>query len=460
MTLTRSRSAHSPTLAERDASPPAVARRTSPQEASLGNQAHLRRLSGPLQRKIAVGRTDDPLEHEADAAADQVAGMSAAASPVTAGEPTVSREGSATDEGGQASMHRRSRGGPETIGEAPPIVHDVLGESGQALDSAVEATMSHRFGADFSGVRVHADARAAESAAAVSAHAYAMGNHIVFGEGRYAPAEASGRRLIAHELAHTLQQSAAPTVRRDGPDVPLKEAKKEDAKEAIGGGLKEAADKLTKDDKVKELGTGLLKSYGEPIWNGASTADKVAIVAGGASLVGIPLAALASDPNGRKVLSGVPLGKALSLVPYAVIDDGSFDLPKTRTDPLLVHLTLKADDYLDLLRKKYDFLPKMTFSYEFTLSVSPDHKFSMPYGLAKFSPVPGVTLAGGYGVTPDLPTLAGPPGGPLAPYKALPSPATPAPPAGFGAFVAVDLTKIGPLKSILAPVVGDFADKR
>ncbi|MFL6211744.1 MAG: DUF4157 domain-containing protein [Pyrinomonadaceae bacterium] len=60
---------------------------------------------------------------------------------------------------------------------------------------------------DFSRVRVHTDARAAESARAVNALAYAVGNDVVFGAGQYAPGTSAGRRLLAHELAHTLQQS-------------------------------------------------------------------------------------------------------------------------------------------------------------------------------------------------------------------------------------------------------------
>jgi uncharacterized protein DUF4157/putative RNase toxin 44 of polymorphic toxin system len=66
--------------------------------------------------------------------------------------------------------------------------------------------MESRFGRDFSRVRTHTDARSAESARAVSAEAYTVGSDIVFGSGRYAPETPSGRRLIAHELAHTIQQ--------------------------------------------------------------------------------------------------------------------------------------------------------------------------------------------------------------------------------------------------------------
>jgi hypothetical protein len=66
--------------------------------------------------------------------------------------------------------------------------------------------MERHFGRDFGRVRVHADPRAAESAAAVHAHAYTVGSHVVLGDGRYRPAEREGRRLLAHELAHVVQQ--------------------------------------------------------------------------------------------------------------------------------------------------------------------------------------------------------------------------------------------------------------
>ncbi len=92
--------------------------------------------------------------------------------------------------------------------EAPPIVHDVLRSSGQPLDMATRAFMEPRFGHDFSKVRVHIDARAAESAAAVNALAYAVGQHVVFGAGQHRPGTADGRRMVAHELAHVIQQGA------------------------------------------------------------------------------------------------------------------------------------------------------------------------------------------------------------------------------------------------------------
>ncbi len=92
------------------------------------------------------------------------------------------------------------------VDEVPPIVHEVLREPGQPLDGATRAFMEPRFGHDFSGVRVHADARASKSARAVNAVAYAVGRDLVFGEGEYRPRTAEGRRLLAHELTHVVQQ--------------------------------------------------------------------------------------------------------------------------------------------------------------------------------------------------------------------------------------------------------------
>lgn len=89
---------------------------------------------------------------------------------------------------------------------APPIVHEVLRAPGQPLDVATRAQLEPRFGHDFSQVRVHTDSKAAASAQAVNALAYTVGRSIVFGAGMYATDRPAGRRLLAHELAHTVQQ--------------------------------------------------------------------------------------------------------------------------------------------------------------------------------------------------------------------------------------------------------------
>jgi hypothetical protein len=98
--------------------------------------------------------------------------------------------------------HTESRGSLHV----PPIVNDVLNSSGEPLDTSAREFMEPRFGHDFSRVRVHTDANAAESARAVQALAYTVGRDVMFAAGQYAPNSPAGRKLLAHELTHVVQQ--------------------------------------------------------------------------------------------------------------------------------------------------------------------------------------------------------------------------------------------------------------
>jgi hypothetical protein len=91
--------------------------------------------------------------------------------------------------------------------EVPQIVHEVLSSSSRPLDRETRVSMELHFGHDFSRVRVHTDAKATESARAVNALAYAVGQDMVFDTGCYAPETDVGNRLLAHELTHVVQQS-------------------------------------------------------------------------------------------------------------------------------------------------------------------------------------------------------------------------------------------------------------
>jgi hypothetical protein len=103
-----------------------------------------------------------------------------------------------------------SRGGEQDDADgsrrAPSEVTEVLRSPGTSLDAGTRTVMEREFGADFRPVRVHADDRAAHSARTIGADAYAAGRHIAFGPGQYQPGTQEGRRLLAHELAHVLQQ--------------------------------------------------------------------------------------------------------------------------------------------------------------------------------------------------------------------------------------------------------------
>lgn len=100
-------------------------------------------------------------------------------------------------------------------GERSPV-HDVVNSSGSQLDPGVRADMEAATGHDYGDVQVHTDGAAAASARSVRAHAYTVGNHIVFGEGRYHPDTSEGRHTLAHELTHVVQQRQGPV---DGTDA-------------------------------------------------------------------------------------------------------------------------------------------------------------------------------------------------------------------------------------------------
>jgi hypothetical protein len=92
--------------------------------------------------------------------------------------------------------------------DVPSVVHDVLNSPGQPLDTVTRAFMEPRFGHDFSRVRVHTDSRAAQSAQEVNALAYTVGNQLVFAPRQYEPNSQRGKKILAHELMHVVQQGA------------------------------------------------------------------------------------------------------------------------------------------------------------------------------------------------------------------------------------------------------------
>jgi hypothetical protein len=102
-------------------------------------------------------------------------------------------------------LQRHATQGASSV-TAPDVVHQALRAPGRQLDGATRRDMESRFGENFGDVRVHTDVRAAESARAVNAHAYTVGRDVVFAAQRYAPQTPQGRRLLAHELTHVVQQ--------------------------------------------------------------------------------------------------------------------------------------------------------------------------------------------------------------------------------------------------------------
>lgn len=144
-----------------------------------------------VQPKLIVGQPGDPYEQEADQVAEEVLRM-----------PEPYRA--------------------ESESEVAPDVEaqiDALRDGRHPLSESIRAFFEPRFGYDFSQVRVHTDARAAESAQAINARAYTLGRSIVFGPGQYAPGTPAGQRLLAHELAHVVQQNDSMRARPSAPPL-------------------------------------------------------------------------------------------------------------------------------------------------------------------------------------------------------------------------------------------------
>lgn len=192
-----------------------------------------------IQPKLTVGTPGDLYEREADHVANQVMQM-----PEAQLQRTCACGGECpqcqTGRGGQVSGLLQAKFGQDTNTDhtvTPSFAHNVLRSPGQPLDRAARRFMEPRFNHNFSHVRVHTDARAAQSARALNARAYTLGRDVVFGAGEFAPGTASGNRLLAHELTHVLQQTGTHGASRS----PLRIARQQ---------IKDEADTFTELDRL------------------------------------------------------------------------------------------------------------------------------------------------------------------------------------------------------------------
>jgi Domain of unknown function (DUF4157) len=169
---------------------------------------------GLLQKKLQVGASDDIYEQEADLVADHILSIPIHDSAIKKTPVRIQR----------LVNKSATQGNP-----APESVTQVLSKTGRPLDASVQKDMGQRFGHDFSRVRIHTDASAEKSARQINANAYTSGNSIVFGSGQFTPNTQPGKRLLAHELTHVVQQSGSDSahihrqldtniIQRDGPD--------------------------------------------------------------------------------------------------------------------------------------------------------------------------------------------------------------------------------------------------
>lgn len=197
-------------------------------------------LRGPtIQPKLKIGAANDPAEREADAVADKVMRMPA---PSTGQGAVVTSPGLATGPnpirrlctGCEDEVQRMVTGARGEVDEEELIQPKEKPGATPALSAASEgairglgggaplapserAFFEPRFGRDFSDVRIHTGTTADTSAKSINARAYTLGSEITFARGEYTPGTSSGRRLLAHELVHAVQQrgTAGPTRRKD-----------------------------------------------------------------------------------------------------------------------------------------------------------------------------------------------------------------------------------------------------
>jgi hypothetical protein len=227
-----------------------------------------RALQRVVQAKLTVGPANDAYEQEADHVADQVMSAPAqtpaavqreggqedelqmkplAAPPLAAGiSRLVQREAAPDEEELQAKRLQRESAPDEEELQAKRLQREAAPEeeelqakrlqragdgsfdagaaveerlaaragSGAPLPAPTRSFMEDRFGADFSGVRVHTDTEAAQLSQDVSAQAFTHGGDVYFNAGKYDPGSADGQRLLAHELTHVVQQGAAKPAQR------------------------------------------------------------------------------------------------------------------------------------------------------------------------------------------------------------------------------------------------------
>lgn len=189
---------------------PATTSKSKSKKAFFGKQL--------LQKKLAIGTSNDAYEVEADAVADKVINMSD--TQVNTSQQSGALVQRKCTDCEEETLQKKplaehitplvqKKGNTNDAGIASQALIQQISSSaggGNKMDSSTQNYMDSRFGADFSEINIHTGAEAVQMNRELNAHAFTVGNDIYFNEGQYNPSTISGKHLLAHELTHTIQQ--------------------------------------------------------------------------------------------------------------------------------------------------------------------------------------------------------------------------------------------------------------
>ncbi len=222
----------------------------------------------PVQAKLTVGEPGDKYEQEADAVAHQVVEQINA--PKT--EPSVQRQsevGGASERNITVMRHSESgvSGGESVTIDVEQGIHQARG-GGQGLDESVREPMERAFGADFSGVKVHADGDADMLNRSIAARAFTTGQDIFFKQGEYDPRSRGGQELLAHELTHVVQQTGRVQLQPQEGENQVTEEVKQKALHLNGLAMFDILTTINKNNKDNPQQLDVLKKAADEIMKG------------------------------------------------------------------------------------------------------------------------------------------------------------------------------------------------
>ena len=164
---------------------------------SINNLSILPNHINLIQPKLKINKPGDKYEKEADQVAEQVLRMET---------PTIQRKCTKCDE--EETIQTKSNN-PSLDSASPTLANQINSSKGmgQPMDSNTRTFMESRFNMDFSKVKIHSDSRSSELSNQINAQAFTIGKDIYFNSGKYQTSTLKGKKLLAHELTHVVQQS-------------------------------------------------------------------------------------------------------------------------------------------------------------------------------------------------------------------------------------------------------------